>query len=60
MNNIKNITLNEMKNICSDHHKQGDCYSCILYKFCGSDMLTRDPSAWRLCDEDYKREIEEE
>ena len=58
MVNIKNITLSEMRNICDTHHKQGDCCSCILYRFCGHDMLTRDPSAWRLCDEDYKKEEE--
>ena len=60
MVNIKNVTLQEFKNICEDHHKQNkDCCSCILYRFCGHDMLTRDPSAWRLCDEDYKKEEEE-
>ena len=60
MADIRNITLKEFKNICEHHHKQNkDCYSCIMYKFCGGDMLIRDPSAWRLCDEDYKKEEEE-
>ena len=59
MVDIRNVTLQEFKNICEDHHKQNkDCCSCILYRFCGHDMLTRDPSAWRLCDEDYREEEE--
>ena len=49
-----------MRNICNTHHGANkDCYSCMLYKFCGHDMIQRDPSAWRLSEEDYKNEEEE-
>ena len=58
--NIENITLSEMRNICNTHHRANkDCYSCMLYRFCGHDMIQRDPSAWRLSEEDYKNEEEE-
>ena len=61
MFDIQNITLSEMKHICCQHHKQNrDCYSCPMYRFCAHDMLQRDPSAWRLSDEDYKKECEED
>lgn len=60
MFNIENLTLVEVKAICEKHHKENrDCESCLLCKFCGHDMITRDPSSWRLSDDDYKKEIEE-
>lgn len=46
---LSELTLGEMKQICSEHQEQNrDCETCKIYKFCTYEMPCGCPSGWKL------------
>lgn len=47
---LSELTLGEIKKICSDHQKQNcDCETCKIVKFCNSSLTSYSfPSGWKL------------
>lgn len=49
---LSELTLGEMKQICSEHQEQNrDCETCKIYKFCTYEMPCGCPSGWKLSKE---------
>ena len=49
MRPLSELTLGEMKQICSEHQGQNcDCETCKIYKFCTYEMPCGCPSGWKL------------
>ena len=47
--NLDELSLGEIKEICSEHQKQNrDCETCKIYKFCTYEMPCGCPSGWKL------------
>lgn len=53
MKPLAELTLGEIKKICSDHQKQNcDCETCKIVKFCNSSLTSYSfPSGWKLSGE---------
>lgn len=47
---LSELTLGEIKQICSDHQRQNcDCETCKIVKFCNSSLTSYSfPSGWEL------------